>query len=453
MQQESQRKRLAEIVGDEHLTFDTEFLRTRGWEGPLPQAVVHPPSPEQVAEVMKLACAERLKVSPAGALTKQRMGGVARQIDWVLSLDRLNRVTDYQPADLTVTVQAGLPIREMDAALRAQGQMLPLDAPFAAEATVGGVLATNGSGARRLRYGTSRDMLLGVRFVTAEGKLVKSGGKVVKNVAGYDMGKMLLGSFGTLGVITEVTFKVFPVPPRSVTLVLGFPTARQALQARHRILNSPFAPQALDMVDAAAGSLAGEPVLSAAPFTLLVAMAGPEPVIERARRELPALVRPDGGETLSKVADDAEQNLWRKTQELTPAVLRAHPEAAVVKASVLLSRIGDMMEQARQSTSRNGLTLATLARAGTGVVYCHLLPQPKTNGVSQAERAAKACEAVLEEANQLGGRAVVEWAPAAAKAMTNLWGPLRDDFPVMQRLKAQFDPQAILNPGRFYGGI
>ncbi len=453
MQQESYRKRLAEIVGDEHLTFDTEFLRERGWEGPLPQAIVHPHSPEQVAEVMKLACAERLKVSPAGALTKQRMGGVPRQIDLILSLDRLNRVTDYQPADLTVTVQAGLPIRELDAALRAQGQMLPFDAPFAAQATVGGVLATNGSGARRLKYGTSRDMLLGVRFVTAEGKLVKSGGKVVKNVAGYDMGKMLLGSFGTLGVIREVTFKVFPVPPSSVTLLLGFTTARQALQARHRILNSPFAPQALDLVDAAAGSLMGEPVLSAAPFTLLVAMAGPEPVIERARRELPPLVRPDGGERHSELAAEAEMNLWRKIQELTPTVLRAHPEATVVKASVLLSHIGDMMEQARQSTSRNGMALATLARAGTGVVYCYLLPQPKTNGVSQAEHTAKACEDILNETDRLGGRAVVEWAPPEVKGKANLWGPLRDDFPVMQRLKAQFDPQTILNPGRFYGGI
>ncbi|MCZ6751294.1 MAG: FAD-binding oxidoreductase [Acidobacteria bacterium] len=453
MQPESYRQRLAEIVGAENVAWDPEHLRARGWEGPLPQAVVHPPGPEQVVEVIKLACAERLKVSPAGALTKQRMGGVSRQIDLVLSLDRLNRVTDYEPADLTVTVQAGLPIRGLDAALRAQGQMLPFDAPFAAEATVGGVLATNGSGARRLRYGTSRDMLLGVRFVTAEGKLVKSGGKVVKNVAGYDMGKMLLGSFGTLGVITEVTFKVFPVLPCSMTLLLGFPTAPQALQARHRILNSPFAPQALDMVDAAAGALAGEPVLSAAPFTLLVAMAGPEPAIERACRELPSLLRPDGWEKHSELTGDAEQNLWKKIQELTPAVLRAHPEAAVVKASVLLSRIGDLLEQARQAASRNGLTLATLARAGTGVVYCYLLPQPKTNGVSQAERTAKACEALLSETDRLGGRAVVEWAPPAAKEMTNLWGPLRDDFPVMQRLKEQFDPQAILNPGRFYGGI
>ena len=453
MPQESCRKRLSEIVGDEHLTFDTEFLRERGWEGSLPSAVVHPLSAEQVSEVMKLACAERLKVSPAASLTKHRMGGVARQIDLVLMLDRLDRVSDYQPADLTITVQAGLPVRELDAALCAKGQMLPLDAPFASQATVGGVLATNGSGARRLKYGASRDMLLGVHFVTAEGKLAKSGGKVVKNVAGYDMGKMLLGSFGTLGVITEVTLKVFPVPPSRVTLLLGFSTARQALQARHRILNSPFSPQALDMVDAAAGSLAGEAVLSAAPFTLLVAMAGPQAAIERVRRELPALVRPDGWERHSELTGEAEQKLWKKIQELTPGVLRSHREAVVVKASVLLSRIGDLMEQARQAASRNGLSLATLARAGTGVVYCYLLPQPEPNGVSQAERAAKACEVLLSETDRLGGRAVVEWAPPAVKEMTNLWGPLRDDFPVMQRLKAQFDPQAILNPGRFYGGL
>src|ERR1019366_3266609 len=156
--EESGWKQLAETVGPENITFDTSPMRQSGWEGALPRACVTPSSREQVCEVMRLAHAERWRVAPAGNSTKQSMGGIPQGIDLVLSLRRLNRVTDYQPADLTVSVEAGLRMEELGAVLRANGQMLPLDVPFAAGATVGGMMVTNGSGPRRLAYGSLRDM-------------------------------------------------------------------------------------------------------------------------------------------------------------------------------------------------------------------------------------------------------------------------------------------------------
>ena len=446
-------KQLAGITGSDYVTFDMEPLRQRGWEGTLPRAFVTPSTREQLCEVMRLVFAERWRVAPVGNCTKLRMAGIPQGIDLVLSLRLLNRVTDYEPADLTISVEAGIAVEELAATLRSHCQQLPLDVPFSDGATVGGMIATNGSGPRRLAYGSVRDILIGVHFVTADGTLVKSGGKVVKNVAGYDMGKLLIGSFGTLGIITDVAFKVFPVPPMTTTFVLGFPAVNRALEARQRILHSPFSPQALDLVDAAAGVLMREDILSASSFSLVMAAAGSEAVVERIRRELPPLIRRDGPENICNLTGDPEMRLWKAIQETTSTVLTQSPGAAVIKASVLLEQIGSVMELARQAASRNGLACATLARAGTGIVYCYFLPPSESDHASRIERIAKACEFLLSGTAQLGGCAVVEWCPSEIKQQTSLWKTPGDDFPMMQRLKGQLDPAGILNPGRLYGKI
>ncbi|MBI3894486.1 MAG: FAD-binding oxidoreductase [Acidobacteria bacterium] len=440
------------IVGPGNWTAETE-LRARGWQDDLPKLLVYPDNREQICELMRLANAERLRVAPAGGLTKQRMGGNAQPIDLVVSLRRLNRITDYQAADLTVSVEAGVPFKELEGTLRTRGQMLPLDVPFAAEATVGGVLATNSSGPRRVAYGSARDMVLGAHFVTAEGKLAKSGGKVVKNVAGYDLTKLLIGSFGTLGILTDATFRAYPIPPASLTLGFGFSTIQSALEARNRILRSPFAPQALEVSDSATGTLLNERALASTPFTLLVRTAGPEAVIERARRELPSLASADGLETTFCLTGEEESELWDKVRELTPRFLSAQSEGAVVKVSALLTQMGPVIAAASRAASNHGLRSATLARAGTGIVYCYLWPSSENRGDTSGNRVAGACGLLLQETSHLGGRAIIEWATAEVKKKVNIWGPPGDDFTVMQRIKAAWDPQGILNPGRFYGGI
>ncbi len=449
-------KKLEGVLGAEHFTRDTAFLQEAGWEGALPKAFVTPTSAEQLGEVMRLARGERWKVAPAGNGTKQRMGGTPEGVDLVISLRCLNRVTDYQPADLTVSVEAGASIAALASVLREHGQMLPLDVPFGARATlsatVGGVMATNSSGPRRLGYGSVRDIAIGVRFVTSDGKQAKGGGKVVKNVAGYDMMKLLIGSFGTLGIMTGATFKVFPIPPASVTLVLGFGSAKQAFGARSRILNSHLAPQALDLVDSAAGALMSVDALSESPFSLVVRAAGPEAMVERVRRELPLLVRHEGGNMVACWTGDAEEKLWSAIQEITPTILGRSPDAAVVKVSVPLSEMLQIVAGAQHAAAENGLAIAILARAGTGIVYCHLLP-PSGAGDTAMERTAKACETLLSEAGRAGGYGVIEWCASEMKRRTSLWAPLGDDFFLMQRLKVQMDPEGLLNPGRLYGRI
>lgn len=444
------RKALEEIVGRDAVNDASEWCSAWGWEGSPPSVIAYPTSSEQVCEILRLASAERLKIAPAGAGTKQRMGGAASGVDVVLSLALMQRVIDYPHSDLTITVQAGTPLSTLEATVAAQGQSLPLDMPFANRATVGGCMATNSSGARRLAYGTWRDFVLGVQFVTSDGKLAKGGGKVVKNVAGYDLPKLLIGSFGTLAVITEVSLKVFPKPPATATFIAGFADARHGLQASDRILNSPLSPQSMDLIDMDAAALGGEPGTFSSPYNLAIQAAGPDVVLERFRRDLPALLQNEGAESISHCEETAEAGFWRVLQEMTPTFLAAHPDGVVAKASLPLTAMEGFIEAAKSAARSRHASSALLARAGSGIAYCYLWPTEQRGSGSTL---VSTCEQLLRSAEHLGGRAIVEWRPVALERKIELWGSMQDDFPSMKRLKAEFDPLGILNPERFYGGI
>lgn len=397
--------------------------------------------------MLRQASAERRKVLPFGHGTKLGMGGAGQPIDLAISLERLSSICEYPASDLTITVEAGLPLRDLAAALAEKRQMLPLDVPFADRATVGGTIAANVNGPRRLGYGSWRDIVLGVHYVTADGKLAKGGGRVVKNVAGYDIPKLLIGSLGTLGVIVAVTFKVFPLPPAQATLVMGFRTPAQAAQAAQRIVHSQLLPQALDLIDAPAAGLIHQERWLHAPCTLLAAIAGPAEVLARFERDLPVMVRPQGLESVQLLQEDQENELWRSVREITPAFLAAHPDGAVVKASLPLASMSEFLEQARAVSQQHALNAATLARAGSGIVYSMFWPKEGRPPI------AAGVEWLIRQAEQRGGRAVVEWCPEALQGTLNRWGTLGDDFPAMRQLKAALDPGRILSPGRFYGGI
>jgi len=205
--------RLESIVGADGL-LPPEPAGAFAVDGLTPQAAVAPASYEQVAEVMGYAHAEELAVIPWGGGAHIHTGNVPARYDIALSLSRLNAVVEHEPADLTTTVQAGMTLSELQGRLGAAGQLLPLDPPGGERATIGGILAANASGPWRHAFGSARDMTIGLRVVTAEGRITRAGGRVVKNVAGYDLCKLYVGSLGTLGVIVEATFKLAPLPQR-----------------------------------------------------------------------------------------------------------------------------------------------------------------------------------------------------------------------------------------------
>lgn len=301
-----------------------------------------PRSPEELAEI--LAAANR---------TGQPLGS--------LSLEHLNKIVQYTPDDLTISVEAGVTLGELNRTLAAHKQWLPIGAPRPAGVTVSQAVMENLSGPFRLFYGSLRDMVIGVRFATVDGKLVKSGGNVVKNVAGYDLGKLLIGSRGTLAILTQVNFRLHPRPALSETTAIGFASAEDALAARTAIQQSPLTPLAMDLLDGAAAETASAQELPPGDWVLVIAYGGVERVIERYRRDLQDIARQCGMQSSATLSGIEEQRLWDAICDL-PAHMEEHsPETMRVKVSSTIGNVGACIAAAPSA--------AVVSRAGSGVTY------------------------------------------------------------------------------------
>lgn len=369
--------------------------------------MIEPRSPEELADALASAAGPGRTIQLCGASTKNAMGGPVAPAETSVTTRAMKRVLQYEPSDLTISVEAGLPWAELTSLLAQNRQMVPLDPPFADEATVGGVIATNSSGPRRRLYGTARDVVIGMKFATLEGKLVQSGGMVVKNVAGLDMGKLMIGSFGTLAAIGVVNFKLAPMPEQIRTFVFSYSSLEDAMATRDRILQSVLQPAAIDLVNPAAASRLG---LSG--YCVVLQVGGTEALLNRYGRELA------GAERIES------DSMWTAIREFVPTFLREYPDGAVTRLSTTLSGVRDALKSAAGPA---------ISRAGTGVTYVYHM-----DGAKAAVGAHKGA---------------IEFAPERAKASMTLWPDPGSDFPIMQKIKALFDPGHLLNRGRLYGRI
>src|SRR5438477_1609240 len=287
--------KLRAIVGPAHVLAGVE-LSPFVIEGRTPEAAVLPGSVDEVAAVIVQAAEAGVPVVPWGGGSAIGVGVPAARAGLVLLLTRLDALVEHEPGDLTATAQAGITIAALQAALRARGQWLSLDPPDAARATLGGVLAANASGPRRHLYGTARDLLIGVTVVTADGAVVHGGGKVVKNVAGYDLPKLFIGSYGTLGVIVEATVKLRPLPGQEELVCVRFDRLKDAGAAVRAIAASDLLPNAVELLDGAAAAGAGLAAGSPTPGGLLVVgFDGVREQVDWQRAELAGLTGPLGG--------------------------------------------------------------------------------------------------------------------------------------------------------------
>jgi glycolate oxidase FAD binding subunit len=414
-------------------------------EGRTPEAAIFPGSIEEVAAVMALATEVGSPVTPWGGGTAASVGMPAGRAGLVMGLSRLGRLLDHEPGDLTATVEAGITVEAFQTALGNRGQWLSLDPPDAGRATVGGVLATNACGPRRHLYGTARDLLLGVTVVTADGSVVKGGGKVVKNVAGYDLPKLFIGSYGTLGVIVEATVKLRPLPEHEELVSVRFDRLKDAGAAVRAVAASDLIPNAVELFDGAAaggaGVTAGSPTAGG---VLVVGFDGVREQVDWQRAELARLAGPLGGRDVRQLDAAA----WPK---LGPAARAAFATpAAVMALAVLPSQVTELMEQGAGIARARGLASAWAAHAGVGVVRGALASDPGSK--DQAAVAAVLAE-WREMARAGGGHANLEWAPLAVKSQVPVWDDPGAAGRIMERIKAQLDPRNILNPGRFVAGI
>jgi glycolate oxidase FAD binding subunit len=379
--------------------------------------LLKPVNAAELAEALACAAGRRSAIALGGCFTKRDMAGPAAEAEVTISTAAMTRVLKYEPDDLTISVEAGIPYAELCRVLAARRQMIPLDPPFSDSATVGGILASNTSGQRRRLYGTARDQVIGMKFATLEGKLIESGGMVVKNVAGLDMSKLLIGSFGTLAAIAVANLRVQPMPERSRTFVLAFDSVAAAIARRNAILAGVLQPVSLDLLNESAAARAG---LSGA--VLLVGAAGNAAVIARYAREFPDAAGVEG---------DQERALWESVREFGPRFLAEHPEGAIVRVSCTLAKL---------EAAFGGLRSPVVARAASGVVYAHF-PHWREAGEWMAE------------AGRRGLKTVIEFAPAKAKTVLDLWPAPGADLELMMRIKRMFDPELLLNRGRLYGRI
>jgi glycolate oxidase FAD binding subunit len=377
-----------------------------------PKSALVPASPEELASVLFAAAGAKQTITLGGRFSKNRMAGPVPQSDVTVSTAGLTRVLSYEPNDLTVSVEAGMPYAELSRMLAENRQMVPIDPPFAAEATVGGAVASNSSGPRRRLYGTPRDLVIGMTFVTLEGKLVKTGGMVVKNVAGLDMGKLMIGSFGTLAAIAVVNFKVIPIPQAERLWLLSFDTLEAAVAARDKILKGVLLPSQVDLLNRLAAKSIGWQG-----FILAVRAGGNAAVIERYERELREMAP-------ARIGGEDEAAL---IQEFTPRFLASQPEGAVVRIPFTLSQLRDAV---------GAVNAPVLARAANGVAYAYF----------DSPEAAE--ETALKTRS-----AIIDFAPESGKSRLKLWPAPGPEFELMKRIKRMFDPDHLLNRGRLYHHI
>jgi len=405
-------------------------------EGRTPDVVVLPGSVDEVGAVVQQAAAAKVPVTPWGGGTAAAVGAPPARVGIVLALKRLDRLVEHEPGDLTVTAEAGLTLETLQTALRARGQWLSLDPPEAERATIGGLIAANASGPRRHLYGTVRDLLIGVTVVTADGSVVRGGGKVVKNVAGYDLPKLFIGSYGTLGIVVEATFKLRPLPEDERLVGVTFDRLKDAGAAARAVLAEDLIPNAIEILDAAAGA-----PLGLGPVTLVVGFDGLREQVEFQASALADMTASLGGRRATTLPASA----W--THLAAPARDAFASPGAVMSLSVLPTMVADTMEQGTEAARRRGLASAWAAHAGVGAV----------TGAVVADREAATVAAVLAEwrviARAASGHATLAWAPLAVKSQVPVWDDPGPAGRIMQHIKAQLDPNNVLNPGRFVSGI
>jgi glycolate oxidase FAD binding subunit len=451
--------RLEKLLGRDRVRASESTLQEFAIAGRAPMAVLQPRSAEEVAEIVSFAAAEKLTVVSCGSRSKLELGMPPQRYDLALDLTGLRQIAHYDPGDLTLSVDAGMPLNELTIALAAKNQFLPLAVPCYSTSTVGGAIASGIDSTLRQQYGTPRDFLIGAEFVDGTGKQCKSGGRVVKNVTGYDLHKLLIGSLGTLAVITRLNFRTFPLPDLRRAHLSTFPTSEVALNFRALLLTSglPFSNLELfhsEFSTLLSGFLNKKRVsvpesLAVSRWQLFASFEGNAAVMERVERELrerSAQAQAGRSETLGP--RDSQQ-LSEAVQEAFDWLRRATPSVALLRIVLPQIASGDVAELLNLP-QQSPLCSAFVLRA-CDVAYMSLFADSEnTQSNTALERGVSE---IFSRVEAKKGSATLLHAPLWLKHRINVWGAKRADFPLMQRVKQAFDPHNIFAPGRFVGGI
>ncbi|MGH7334539.1 MAG: FAD-binding oxidoreductase [Candidatus Rokuibacteriota bacterium] len=405
-------------------------------DGVVPRWVVEPAATEELGSVLGLAHAEKLVVVPRGSGSAMALGHPLTHADLVVDLGRMDGILEYNPDDLTMTVGAGATLGSLEARLRACGQFLPLDPPGAATRTIGGLVATNASGPLRVRYGTSRDLLLGIRFVQADGVVTWGGAKVVKSVTGYDVPKLMVGALGTLGILAELTLRLHPLPACERTWIVGLGAAERAQAFVASLIDSSLQPNRVEWLNAVAARTWTQTPTTAA---ILISVGSVEAAVRAQQAQMEGLARQAGG-VMREVAHEGWLGYGARRDSAGAVTLRVGTLASAL-ANTITGLEGALADIAPAAA------LAVTGSAVVGALRAELLRASPAEASAFVSRARTLVEPV-------SGSVIIEQAPIAVRRAVDPWGPVAPEpFALMRAIKREFDPEGILNPGRFVGGL
>jgi len=438
--------KLADIIGLEDISATAETLARYSIDGHLPQAVVYPWTVKDLAEVLHFADREGLKVAPAGAGTKLAIGNIPERVDLVISTKRLNQVIEYEPADLTAVVSAGCSWKDFYRITSQNGQFVPIDPLGSDEATLGGIISTNSYGPLRLFYGAPRDYVIGIKVAHADGTLTKGGGKVVKNVAGYDMNKLYVGALGTLGIVTEMAFKLRPIPQSQATSQITSDDLGKLCLLIGSVLNSQLLPHSIELVDGRSVRVL-DAHAGGAPWTLFVRFGEGHEAVEYQLSVLEKKVQEIGRMQIERMSEREATRLWqsvRSFEELFCAQL-------VIRVSIRKSRLQEAVVRCDDLLRQAELDYALLAHAGDAVVRLYVRGLQETE--ENIGHLVKIVKDLREYVRLTRGSVVISRAPVALKRVIDVWGLTGETASIMRAIKESFDPRHTLNPGRYIVGI
>ena len=417
-------------------------------DGRGPHQVVYPATLDELVRSVATAQADNLAVIPAGNGTQLHVGRAPARYDLAVSTQRLNRILAHEAADMTVTVEAGVTLAQLNAALASAGQRLPIDPPHPERTTIGALIATDASGPLRLSHGKVRDLLIGITVVLANGTFVHGGGRVVKNVAGYDLMKLFTGSFGTLGIVVEATFKLRPLPQREAVCVLPASRAQAAIELGLEIMRTAVAPLYIEMVNALGAGCVG---LDGPAVVVGCGDTAEEIAVQRERLAAQATT------SALRVCEPADAvRMYAALRDLPAGRLLPLPARPLgmghgaglcgCRISALPLPLAPLLARIETEAARRELAPAILAHVGSGVAFLRF-------GASPHDTFAAFAEWLQENVRAAGGWVVFDLLTPALKERIDPWGREPPGMALMRGIKQTLDPTGRLSPGRFVGGI
>ena len=418
--QEALARSISSIVGADNITIEPEL----NVDGVRPKLIVRPLSAEEVAACMSVCSESGVAVVPAGRMAWLECGNPLKRAEVIMSLERMERIIDYSPPDLTATVEPGLALSEFNRVTAVERQWLPLDPPGFRSASLGAIAACNSSGTLRLGFGTPRDYVIGLRLIHADGTVSKSGGKVAKNVAGYDMNKLYVGSYGTLAIITELTLKLRPMPDLSSTIMITSKYRGPLFQLAKRVLSSELQPASVVLTRRLFKSESSSSPDDALLIRFIDSKAAVEHQIERVSASI------DDSYRATVLSENEAEAVWTEVADFDQHIVR-------VRFSVPLSDVPAVFEKAFLAH----LECAAAADIGTGII--------RLGFDSDEGSIAAQIKKLRGSAAAHKGSLVIEKAPAEIRRDADAWGDIGTTAGLMRSIKARFDPQTLLNPGKF----